>query len=228
MGMAAIKVVLEGELDEVAIPELVQMLCMAGNTREIDLSIGERQVGRLTISGGRVVRCVAFGLVGVDAFFNLLQQRTGRYVVRIVPEPSDHAMHPTLARISWQDLLIEAARRHDSASGKQEAMAEPAADASDAFDLRLSSIPPTKEVSEVRRMAGTSASAAVIPPNPPPAAPPSRPNAYVGLLQERATEAYLRRDLREALRLFECSLALAPDDARTIANIARIKTRLGI
>ena len=227
MGAAATKVVLEGELDEVALPELVQMLCMAGNTREIDLSIGERQVGRLTISGGHVVRCVAFGLVGVDAFLNLLQQRAGRYVVRIVPEPSDHALHTNLARISWQALLIEAARRHDSASGKQDAMPEPAADASDAFDLRLSSIPPTKEVSEIRRVVAA-ASAAVITPDPPQASPPSRPNAYVGLLQERATEAYLRRDLREALRLFECSLALAPGDARTIANVARIKTRLGI
>lgn len=222
MGLAATKVVLEGELGDVALPELVQMLCMAGNSREVDLTVGPGHVGRLTVSKGQVVRCVAFGLVGLEAFFSLMQQRKGRYVVRIVPELNAASVHMALARTSWKVLLMDAATRQD----RDEANAKPSVSAEIRDGSELSFATP-KEVSEVRKVKDAPR------PLPKPARASGerereRPNAYVGVLQERATEAYLRKDLREALRLFECSLAIEPNDSRTLTNVARIKAKLGI
>jgi hypothetical protein len=54
------------------------------------------------------------------------------------------------------------------------------------------------------------------------------PSQSATILRERATEAYLRRDLHQALKLFEASLALAPADERSKANVARIKAKLGL
>lgn len=271
MALPATKVVLEGDLADVGLPDLVQMLCLAGNSRELDVTVGSRHVGRLTVGRGQVLRCVAFGLTDLEAFYHLAQQAKGRYVVRIVPEPSEASVHPKLASTSWQSLLMECARQHDSSSGVR-AVAESARPPSSGEGLRFSSVPPAKERKETSDIrvsphghvapgpvsvasvassgsSGSSASsasgvAAELPvrdlrdsrarmDDPPSSkriapSPPSRPNAYVGLLQERATEAYLRQDLREALRLFECSLSIVPDDARTITNVARIKAKLGI
>jgi len=230
MALPATKVVLEGDLIDVGLPDLVQMLCLAGNSRELDVTVGTRHVGRLTVARGKVLRCVAFGLVDLEAFYHLAQQAKGRYVVRAVPEPSEASVHPGLSGTSWKTLLMECARRQDSSSGVRAVESSP----SSGEGLRFSSVPaaPVREVSEVRV---ASARVPALPPSDDPPsskrvapAPPSRPNAYVGLLQERATEAYLRQDLREALRLFECSLAIVPDDARALANVARIKAKLGI
>jgi hypothetical protein len=221
MGLTATKVVLEGELGDVALPELVQMLCMAGNSREVDLTVGPGQVGRLTVSKGQVVRCVAFGLVGVEAFYSLMQQRKGRYVVRIGPELNAASVHMALARTSWKVLLMDAATRHD----RDEANATPSASAEIRDGSELTS---PKEVSEVRKVKDAPRPATTKPARPSGERERERPNAYVGVLQERATEAYLRKDLREALRLFECSLAIEPNDSRTLTNVARIKAKLGI
>lgn len=262
MALPATKVVLEGDLADVGLPDLVQMLCLAGNSRELDVTVGSRHVGRLTVGRGQVLRCVAFGLTDLEAFYHLAQQAKGRYVVRIVPEPSEASVHPKLASTSWQSLLMECARQHDSSSGVR-AVAESARPPSSGEGLRFSSVPPAKErketsdirvsphghvapgpVSVASSASSASRTAAELPvrdlrdsrarvDDPPSSkriapSPASRPNAYVGLLQERATEAYLRQDLREALRLFECSLSIVPDDARTITNVARIKAKLGI
>lgn len=238
MAVPATKVVLEGDLADVGLPDLVQMLCLAGNSRELDVTVAGRHVGRLTVARGKVLRCVAFGLVDLDAFYHLAQQATGRYVVRAAPEPSEASVHPGLGATSWKTLLMECARRHDSSSGVR-AIERPAPPSSES--LRFSSVPPARETSEVRARPPSSLPSrpshpprsSVSPPSSPSStrvapAPASRPNAYVGLLQERATEAYLRQDLREALRLFECSLAIVPDDPRTITNVARIKAKLGL
>lgn len=117
MGLNVARVVLEGELGDVALPELVQLFCAARNSREIDVTFDGDQVGRLVVHGGRVVRCVAFGRVGLEAFFQLMQQRHGRYVVRVVSERSTGSIHPSLAEATWESLLIEAARRQDSELG---------------------------------------------------------------------------------------------------------------
>lgn len=116
MGLNVAKVVLEGELGDVALPELVQLLCAARNSREIDVTFDGGQIARLVVLGGRVVRCVAFGHVGLEAFFLLMEQRTGRYVVRIVEQASG-SIHPSLAEATWESLLMEAARRQDLTSG---------------------------------------------------------------------------------------------------------------
>ncbi|HQY64495.1 MAG TPA: DUF4388 domain-containing protein, partial [Polyangiaceae bacterium] len=134
MGLNVARVVLEGELGDVALPELVQLFCAARNSREIDVTFDGAQVGRLVVHGGRVVRCVAFGRVGLEAFFQLMQQRHGRYTVRVVSERSTGSIHPSLAEATWESLLIEAARRQDAELGGGDEDLDAALGGFDAFD----------------------------------------------------------------------------------------------
>ena len=133
MGLNVARVVLEGELGDVALPELVQLFCAARNSREIDVTFEGDHVGRLVVHGGRVVRCVAFGRVGLEAFFQLMQQRRGRYVVRVVSERSTGSIHPSLAEATWESLLIEAARRQDAELGASDDDLDAALSGFDAF-----------------------------------------------------------------------------------------------
>src|SRR5690349_68883 len=101
----------EGELSFFAVPELIQLVCTGGHDSEIDIIIDGIRTGNLIIRGGRVFRCTFAGQTGEAAFFQLAKQRSGRF--RVTPLPPEDKNDLSLLNYSWQELLLEAARRED-------------------------------------------------------------------------------------------------------------------
>jgi hypothetical protein len=102
---------MEGDLSLVSIPDLLQMICLGGYNRDIHLFEGPTQVGVIAIRHGRVDRCFGFGMWGELAFYKLVNLRRGRYKVNEAQDMS--GSDAALTAYSWQELLMEAARRHD-------------------------------------------------------------------------------------------------------------------
>jgi hypothetical protein len=202
MGQGSGKPILEGNLGDVTLADVVQMVASSRNPREIDVRVGARLVGHVTLVQGRVSACSAFGLTGAEAFFHLVQQRSGRYSVRSAEGTASRWVDPTLENLSLHDLLVESVRRLDTTSGVRPAVPTPLGDADLAFEE------PAAVPSTARSGSG------------------ARPNAYVAELLSRADDAHAREDLREALRLYECALAIAPEDSSTRANVVLVRAKL--
>ena len=97
---------MSGRLDDVALPELVQMLASGGHTSRIELTATDGRRGSVTIEKGTVGRCRFGDLMAEDAFYALCRIG-GRFAVyRTDPEALQRS---TVAR-GWQELLLEAAR----------------------------------------------------------------------------------------------------------------------
>lgn len=174
------------------------MVASSRNPREIDVRVGAKRVGHVTLFEGRVSACAAFGLTGAEAFFHLVQQRSGRYSVRAADGPASRWVDPTLENVSLNELLIESVRRLDSASGVRPVIPGTFTDSELDFEDPRAAADPSG----------------------------SRPDAYVAELLARADEAHAREDLPEALRLYECALALAPEDSSTRANVVLVRAKL--
>jgi hypothetical protein len=108
------KVALEGDLSLFSLTELIQMICMGGQSSDIEVIEAERIVGAIAIRRGRVERCFAFGAWGAQAVFRLLALRVGRYRARML-SGEDEARSNSLEQYTWQELLMESARRQDEA-----------------------------------------------------------------------------------------------------------------
>jgi Domain of unknown function (DUF4388) len=104
---------MEGDLSLLSIPDLLQMICLGGYSRDIHLFEGQTQIGVIAIRNGRVDRCFGYGTWGEAAFFKLVNMRRGRYKVNEAQDMS--ASDATLTAYSWQELLMEAARQQDEA-----------------------------------------------------------------------------------------------------------------
>ncbi|MEZ4363532.1 MAG: DUF4388 domain-containing protein [Kofleriaceae bacterium] len=105
---------MEGDLSLLSIPDLLQMICLGGYSRDIHLFDGQTQLGVIAIRNGRVDRCFGYGTWGEGAFFKLVTLRRGRYKVNDAQDMS--ASDATLTAYSWQELLMEAARQQDEAA----------------------------------------------------------------------------------------------------------------
>jgi Domain of unknown function (DUF4388) len=104
---------MEGDLSLLSIPDLLQMICLGRYNRDIHLYDGPILVGVIMIRQGRVERCIGLGSRGDVAFYKLVGLRRGRYKVH---EGKDNgSSDATLSGHSWQELLLEAARRADEA-----------------------------------------------------------------------------------------------------------------
>lgn len=99
---------MEGDLSLLSIPDLLQMICLGGYSRDIHLFEGQTQLGVIAIRNGRVDRCFGYGTWGEAAFFKLVNLRRGRYKVNDAQDMS--ASDATLTAYSWQELLMEASR----------------------------------------------------------------------------------------------------------------------
>ena len=143
----------EGELSFFSLPELIQLVCSSGQDAEIAITgrVERRddepeQRGRVIVRGGRVFRCSAGATSGEAAFFELARLRHGRFSVN--PLPSEGKDQASLLRYSWQELLLEAARREDEAKRDARIMAEAppptqrAAGANDGYVELFGSTPP--------------------------------------------------------------------------------------
>ena len=102
---------MEGDISLLSIPDLLQMICLGGYNRDIHLFDGPTQLGVIGIRNGHIDRCFGFGMWGEAAFFKLVQLCRGRYKVNDAQDMS--ASDATLTAYSWQELLMEAARRED-------------------------------------------------------------------------------------------------------------------
>lgn len=104
---------MEGDLSLVSVPDLLQMICLGGYSRDIHLFDGQTQVGVIAIRHGRVDRCFGYGAWGEQAFYKLVNLRRGRYKVNEAQDMT--ATDASLTAYSWQELLMEAARQQDEA-----------------------------------------------------------------------------------------------------------------
>jgi hypothetical protein len=246
---------MEGDLSLLSIPDLLQMICLGGYSRDIHLFDGQVQLGVIAVRGGRVERCFGFGMWGEGAFYKLVNLRRGRYKVNEAQDTS--GSDATLTAFSWQELLMEAARRHDeaehiaqsaAATGRVIAFPTPAAKAA-AIPSGLPPIPsPTPPGMPAVLPAATPA--APTPTVPAPAAATSgssaaparagrssqtlelfgvpdddRGGADISRLLEEATACYLRRDLARTEELLQQCLALRPGDKRVLQNLERVRRK---
>jgi uncharacterized protein DUF4388 len=166
---------MEGDLSLLSIPDLLQMICLGGYSRDIHLFDGPLQLGVIAVRQGRVERCFGFGAWGETAFYKLVNLRRGRYKVNEAQDVG--GADATLTAHAWQELLMEAARLQDeaehvaataaaaaTATGRVIAFPTPASHAA-AFDL---STPPP-----VMAYAAPGVAPIALPQIPPPALPAS-------------------------------------------------------
>jgi Domain of unknown function (DUF4388) len=104
---------MEGDLSLLSIPDLLQMICLGGYSRDIHLFDGALQLGVIAVRQGRVERCFGFGAWGETAFYKLVNLRRGRYKVNEAQDLG--GADATLTAHAWQELLMEAARLQDEA-----------------------------------------------------------------------------------------------------------------
>ena len=202
---------MSGRLDDVALPELVQMLASGGHTSRIELTATDGRRGSVTIEKGTVGRCRFGDLMAEDAFYALCRIG-GRFAVyRTDPEALQRS---TVAR-GWQELLLEAARLEDE----------------ERRDSNVYPVPtPEREPSEPS-LGVLDALAPSEPPPPLPATdvrtvPPPPDDGFDALFAE-ATRCYLRRDLEQAEDLFTRCAAIRPNDRRVRANLKRLAEKKG-
>jgi len=226
---------MEGDLSLLSIPDLLQMICLGGYSRDIHLFDGPTQLGVIAIRNGHVDRCFGFGMWGEAAFYKLVQLRRGRYKVNDAQDMS--ASDATLTAYSWQELLMEAARQQDeadhllqtAATGRVIAFPSPASHAMSFEAPAILSVaappsprlPTTPPVDAGPAPGGSGPVILVVDECSSPAT--SAPD--VAELLAEATTCYLRRDLARAEQLLQQCLALRPGDKRVLQNLERIRRK---
>jgi len=223
---------MEGDLSLVSIPDLLQMICLAGYNRDIHLFDGSAQLGVIAIRNGRIECCFGFGAWGEEAFYKLVSLRRGRYKVNDARNVSES--DATLARHSWQELLMEAARRQDEAehlahsavaAGRVIAFPSPPAHAA-ACDLAVrpaSAAPPPTAAARPGRTSPTM----TLPERDEPTRSTQSSSAEPDItsLLEEATACYLRRDLARTEEILQRCLAMRPGDKRALQNLERVRRK---
>jgi hypothetical protein len=232
----AARVVMEGDLSLLSIPDLLQMICQGGYSRDIHLFDGAVQLGVIAIRHGRVERCFGFGAWGETAFFRLVNLRRGRYKVNEAQDVG--GADATLTAHSWQELLMEAALLEDEServalsarsTGRVIAFPTPAAHAAAAHAA-------ANAAAHAAANAAAHAAAIELEAELPPRVSqtmelpavahdePASSTDFPGLLAE-ATTSYLRRDLARAEQLLQQCLALRPGDRRVMQNLERVRRK---
>ena len=224
---------MEGDLSLLSVPDLLQTFCLGGYSRDIHLFDGPTQLGVIAIRKGHVDRCFGFGMWGTAAFYKLVTLQRGRYKVNDAQDTlgSDE----TLAAVSWQALLMEAARLQDEAervaqsamTGRVIAFPTPTPRAATGSGAPLR---PTRPLSVLQMLeaaspaAGSGAAVAVAPQRSSAEGAASAHPDITNLLEE-ATTCYLRRDLTRAEALLQQCLVLRPGDKRALQNLERIRRK---
>lgn len=100
---------LEGQLDQLGAPELIQILCLCRRTATVRL---ESAVGRgvIWIRDGEVHHAVCEAVSGQSAMASIVRADSGRFWVL----PGDHLPMRSIEQ-DWQHVLLEAAREGDEA-----------------------------------------------------------------------------------------------------------------
>jgi hypothetical protein len=232
---------MEGDLSLLLIPDLLQMICLGGYSRDVHLFDGTTQLGVIAIRNGRIERCYGFGMWGDEAFYKLVNLRCGRYKVNDAQSMSGSDV--TLTAYSWQELLMEAARRQDEAehlaqaavaSGRVIAFPSPPAHAA-MFELAVlpgspapgEAAPPPAPAARPGRISQTIELLGFDEPTPAPhpAISHSHSQPDITCLLEEATACYLRRDLARTEEILQRCLAMRPGDKRVLQNLERVRRK---
>ena len=145
---------MEGDVADLPLTELVQLLCMGGHNRDIQLFDGPTWLGVVSVRDGQLDQCFAYGTWGRSALFKLFAVRRGRYRVTSTESLREEER---LSSYSWQGLLLDSARQEDedarlvagtgrvlqfSREGTQSASSRELGASDDYFDLAFSSVMP--------------------------------------------------------------------------------------
>jgi hypothetical protein len=221
---------MEGDLTLVSVPDLLQMICLGGYSRDIHLFEGPTQVGVIAIRNGRVDRCFGFGIWGEAAFYKLVNLHRGRYKVNEAQDMS--ASDAVLTAHSWQELLMEAARRQDeaehiaqSAAGAGRVIAFPSPPGHAAASVAPAIAFPSILDSAPHAISAASSGVVAAPADERASAGLSAPHPDIAELLAEATTHYLRRDLARAEEILQQCLALRPGDKRVLQNLERIRRK---
>jgi hypothetical protein len=98
---------LQGSLHDLALPDVIQLVSVAGKTGVFTLS-GEGVEGKIYLRDGQVIDAQVGSLRGENALYEMAMWRSGGFIFTpgIAPD------QPTITR-SNTSLMMEAARRHD-------------------------------------------------------------------------------------------------------------------
>ena len=100
----------DGWMEQVALPEMIQFLCLEGRNRVLMVRNGDLE-GRIYFSQGQVVHASSPGGSGADAFFEIMSWRSGSFQLVESEPPS------TSIDVPWNFLVMEALRRMDEGTG---------------------------------------------------------------------------------------------------------------
>lgn len=208
--------------------DLIQLVCLGAQSVRIHLQHPTRgALGSVTVLDGAVVDAEVDGHRGEPALFRLMGVDDGGFRVNALEERA--RVSTSIAR-HWQELLLEAARVSDEAKAR-----EPEDDNLIVLPIRRTEPPPSAfspppvpsfpelPVEETSLPITSSAL-------PAPMSAPGVAGAGVELSDferslREATAAYLRRDLAQALELFEACNALRPNDSRVKHNLELLRKR---
>jgi hypothetical protein len=98
---------LQGSLHDLALPDVIQLVSVAGKTGVFTLS-GEGVEGKIYLREGQVIDAQVGTLRGESALYEMAMWRAGGFIFI----PGIEADQPTISR-SNTSLMMEAARRHD-------------------------------------------------------------------------------------------------------------------
>jgi hypothetical protein len=98
---------LQGSLHDLALPDVIQLVSVAGKTGVFTLS-GEGAEGKIYLRDGQVIDAQVGPLRGESALYEMAMWRSGGFIFTPGIEPDQ----PTISR-SNTSLMMEAARRHD-------------------------------------------------------------------------------------------------------------------
>ena len=118
-GKAGNRAGMSGHLSDMALSDMVQILCSSGRNMEITLTRGS-ETASVFIREGEVLHAEAGSLQGAEAFYALLRWDSGEFTARARAEFPDRTI-----RESVMSLLMEGARRTDEA--REQAVRHPPA-----------------------------------------------------------------------------------------------------
>lgn len=101
---------LEGRLDEVGTPELIQMLCLCRRSLMLRIETGSERAA-VWLSNGEIHHAVSDALSGQKAMSRIVRADSGRFraiATNVLPARTIHQ--------DWQHVMLEAAREGDEAA----------------------------------------------------------------------------------------------------------------
>lgn len=103
----------EGTIQGAALPDLIQMECLAMSTRAVRVERGGKR-GRIFFAGGQIVHAELGDITGEPALFEMMGWMGGQFVIEDGLRPMDESITR-----DWHSLMIEAAHLADEFYSQQ-------------------------------------------------------------------------------------------------------------